>query len=58
MVMIGRVVIKEESVQYYSESKNEWVDVDNMDEQHCRNALKKIIRKYGVVKDEQYKKRN
>ena len=56
--MIGRVIYQKESVQYYSESKNEWVDVDNMDEQHCRNALKKIIRKYGVVKDEQYKKRN
>ena len=54
--MIGRVVIKEESVQYYSESKDEWIDVDNMDEPHCRNALKKIIRKYGV--DEQHQKRN
>ena len=58
MVMIGRVIYQKESVQYYSESKDEWIDVDNMDEQHCRNALKKIIRKYGVVKDEQYKKRN
>ena len=55
--MIGRVIYKQESVQYYSESKNEWIDVDNMDEQHCRNALKKIIRKYGVI-SEQHKKRN
>lgn len=44
--MIGRVIYQKESVQYYSESKDEWIDVDNMDEQHCRNALKKIIRKY------------
>ncbi|MBC8308062.1 MAG: hypothetical protein H8E55_71425 [Pelagibacterales bacterium] len=55
--MIGRVVYQKESVQYYSESKDEWIDVDNMDEQHCRNALKKIIRKYGVI-SEQHKKRN
>ena len=57
MVMIGRVIYKKESVQYYSESKDEWIDVDNMDEQHCRNALKKIIRKYGVI-SEQHNKRN
>ena len=54
--MIGRVVYQKESVQYYSESKDEWIDVDTMDEQHCRNALKKIIRKYGV--NEQHQKRN
>ena len=28
--------------------KDEWIDVDDMDEQHCRNALKKIIRKFGT----------
>jgi len=55
--MIGRVIYKQERVQYYSESKDEWIDVDTMDEQHCRNALKKIIRKYGVI-SEQHKKRN
>lgn len=48
MVMIGRVIYKKEIVQYYSESKDEWIDVDDMDEQHCRNALKKIIRKFGI----------
>ena len=51
MVMIGRIIIKKESVQYYSESKHEWIDVDNMDEQHCRNALKKIIRESNETKN-------
>ena len=51
MVMIGRVIYKKESVQYYSESKDEWIDVDDMDEQHCRNALKKIIRNFGLPKN-------
>ena len=56
MIAEGRVIYKEESVQYYSDSKGKWIDVDDMDEQHCRNTLKKIIRKYGF--NEQPKKRN
>lgn len=31
-------------MRYYSTSKKEWIDVDDMNEHHVRNALKKMIK--------------
>ena len=37
--------------EYYSDSKGEYISVDNMSETHCRRVLKKLIRENGIRVD-------
>ena len=47
----SRYLEDQKIAEYYSDSKDKYINVDDMSETHCRRVIKKLIREQGMRVD-------